>query len=80
VPRFPHASVTVHVLVVENVHPLPVSAPTVPVAVNPLLQLSVTLALPKDPMIWAVVGLQGKVPGVAKVITGACVSLVNVNV
>ena len=74
----PHASVTVHVLVIEKVHPLPVSAPNVPVAVNPLLQLSVTVAVPNAPMIWAFVGLHGKVPAGDKVITGTCVSLVNV--
>jgi hypothetical protein len=77
-PVFPHASVTVHVFVTEKVHPLPVSAPRVPVAVNPLLQLSVTLAVPNAPLICPAVGLQGKVPAGVRVIIGACVSLVNI--
>jgi hypothetical protein len=43
----PHASVTAQVLVTVFVQPVPVSAPVVPVAVKPVLQLSVTLAVPK---------------------------------
>jgi hypothetical protein len=76
----PHASVTVHVFVTEKVHPLPVSTPNVPVAVNPEEQLSVTLAVPNAPAISPALGLHCNVPAGVKVITGACVSLVNVMV
>jgi hypothetical protein len=51
----PQASVTVQLLVVENEQSEPLSAPTVPVAVRPLLQLSVTEAAPKAAAIWAAV-------------------------
>ena len=42
----PQPSVVVHVLVTENVHPLPVSGPSVNEAVRPVEQLSVTVAVP----------------------------------
>ena len=77
---FPHASVTVQLFVVENVQPEPVSDPTVPVAVNPLLQLSVTVAAPNAAAICAAVGLHGSDPAAANVITGGVVSTVQVNV
>jgi hypothetical protein len=47
VPVLPHASVTVHVLIIERSQPVPVSAPSVKVAVRPVEQLSVTDAVPK---------------------------------
>jgi hypothetical protein len=80
VPVLPQASVTVHVLVTENVHPLPVSAPRVPVAVNPDEQLSVTVAVPNAPAISLALGLHCKVPAGVRVIIGTCVSLVKVRV
>ena len=72
----PQASVTVQFLVVENVQPEPVSAASVPVAIKPDEQLSITLAVPKAAVISAGVGLQSTVLAVVKVITGAVVSLV----
>ena len=47
VPMFPHPSVTVQFFVTEWLQPVPCSTPIVPIAVNPWLQLSVTLAVPK---------------------------------
>ena len=47
VPMFPHPSVTVQFFVTERLQPIPCSAPIVPIAVNPWLQLSVTVAVPK---------------------------------
>ena len=73
---FPQASVTVQFLVVENVHPEPVSAASVPVAVRPVEQLSLTVAVPKAAVISAGVGLQPNVPAAVKVITGSSVSRV----
>jgi hypothetical protein len=55
---------------VENVHPLPDSVPTVPVAINPELQLSVTVAAPNAAAICALVGLQIREAGAASDITG----------
>src|SRR5262249_27708961 len=46
-----------------------------PVAVNPVLQLSVTLAAPNAALIWAGVGLHPRAVAAANVITGAVVSL-----
>ena len=80
VPVLPQLSVTVQLFVTDQVQPEPVSAPTVPVAVNPVLQLSVTLADPKAASISVCVGLQGRVAGGAMVITGATVSLLKVSV
>ena len=72
----PQASVTVQFLVVENVQPVFVSAVSVPVAVRPVEQVSLTLAVPKAAVIAAAVGLQPKVPAGVNVITGTVVSLV----
>jgi len=81
VPTFPHASVVVQVFVTVRVHPAPVSAPTVPVAVRPVLQLSVTLATePKAFAISVAVGLHGTAVAAFNVITGAVKSLVKVMV
>src|SRR5215216_3378922 len=76
----PQASVTVQVFVTEKEQPLPVSVPTVPVAVRPVEQLSVTEAAPNALAISVAVGLQFKVDGAERVMTGACLSLVNVTV
>jgi hypothetical protein len=78
VPVLPQASVTVQFLVVENVQPEPVSVASVPVAVKPMEQLSVTVAVPKAAVISAAVGLQPNVPAGVKVITGSSVSLFQV--
>jgi hypothetical protein len=72
----PQLSVTVQVFVVEKLQPDPVSVPTTPVAVKPVLQLSEAVAPPKAAAIWAVVGLQGNVPAVAITIDGLTRSLV----
>ena len=72
----PQVSVTVQFLVVENVQPVPVSAASVPVAVKPSEQLSITLAVPKAAVISAAVGLQPNILAGVKVITGSSVSLV----
>ena len=72
----PQASVTVQFLVVEKVQPLPVSAASVPVAVKPVEQLSLTLAVPKAAVISAAVGLQPNIPAAVKLITGSSVSRV----
>jgi hypothetical protein len=75
VPVLPQASVTVQFLVVEKLHPEPVSVPTVPLATRSLLQLSVTLAVPKAAAICAAVGLQASGPAAVSVMTGGLVSL-----
>ena len=72
----PQASVTVQFLVVENVQPEPVSGASVPVAVKPVEQLSLTVAVPKAAVISAGVGLQNTVPAGVNVITGSSVSRV----
>src|SRR5262245_41628536 len=77
VPVLPQASVTVQVLVIERSQPVPVSAPSVKVALRPVEQLSVTLAVPKAAAICAAVGLHPTVVAVLTVITGASVSLVD---
>src|SRR5204863_2473619 len=46
VPVLLHASVTVHFFGTETLHPVITSGCTVPVAVKPVEQLSVTLAVP----------------------------------
>ena len=76
----PHPSVTVQVRVTVNEHPAvpAVSAPSVKVAVRPVEQLSVTLAVPKAAVIWAAVGLQVGLVAAVTVITGFSVSLVKV--
>jgi len=75
VPVLPHASVTVHVLVIERAQPVPVSAPSVKVAVRPVEQLSVTEAVPKAAAICAFVGLQPGLVLAVKVITGLMLSI-----
>ena len=67
---------TVQDLVVENVQPKPVSGPTVPVAVNPLLQLSETVVLPNAAATCAEVGLQPTAVMNKIEITGGSVSRV----
>ena len=76
----PQASVTVQLLVVENEQPEPLSAPTVPLAMRPLLQLSLTEAEPKAAATSAAVGLQPSDVAAASVITGGVVSSVQVTV
>jgi hypothetical protein len=67
----PHPSVAVHVLVTECVHPDPVSAPSTNVAVSPVEQLSLTVAVPNAADISDAVGLQFKVDVLLTVIVGA---------
>ena len=67
---------TVHVLVDERVHPVPVSAPTTPVTVGLPVQLSEVIGVPNAEFICAEVGLQPRADGAASVIAGFCVSLV----
>ena len=67
-------SITVQVLVMDNVHPVPVSGPSVNEAVSAVEQLSLTLAVPKAALISAGVGLQFTGEGSVSVITGAIVS------
>ena len=73
----PQASVAVQVLVTLRVQPDPVSAPSTNVAVSPVEQLSLTVAVPNAPEISEEVGLQFKVDVLLTVIVGACVSRVN---
>jgi hypothetical protein len=81
VPVLPQASVTVQVFVTECMHPDPVSAPRVPVAVSPVEQLSLTDAVPKALSISVAVGLHiAMVVGELSVITGLVVSLVKLTV
>jgi hypothetical protein len=78
---FPHASVTVQVFVVVKVQPAPgTSGPTVPAAIKPDEQLSVTVAAPKPALTCACVGLQITAVGEPNEITGAVTSLVKVTV
>ena len=72
----PQVSVTVQFLVVENVQPEPVSAASVPVAVKPMEQLSLTLAVPNAAVISAAVGLQSTVLAGVNVMIGSSVSRV----
>src|SRR5207253_5539830 len=81
VPVLLQSSVTVHDLVTLQLQPVPAtSEPTVPVATNPGVQLSLTLAAPKAAAIWSALGLQGRTEAAPKVITGLVVSLVKVTV
>ena len=57
--------------------PDPVSAPSTNVAVSPVEQLSLTVAVPNAAEISEDVGLQFNVEVAVIVIVGACVSLVN---
>ena len=72
-------SMTVQVLVMDNVHPVPVSGPSVNEAVSAVEQLSLTLAVPKAALISAGVGLQFTGEGGVSVITGAMVSDIVIN-
>src|SRR5439155_6213515 len=76
----PHASLTFQVRVWERPHPLLLTAPSVAVGV-PTVQLSVAVAVPRAALMSAAEGLQPRasVEPVA-VITGACVSTVQVTV
>jgi hypothetical protein len=67
----PHPSVAVQVLVTECVQPDPVSAPSTKVAVSPVEQLSLTVAVPNAPAISEEVGLQFRVDVLLTVIVGA---------
>src|SRR6476659_1502644 len=79
VPVLPQASATVHVLVMVLVQPVPAcSAPSLNVAVRPVEQLSVTVAVPKAAAMSAAVGLHTGLVALVTVITGASVSLVKV--
>jgi len=78
VPVLPQGSVTVQFLVVENVQPEPVSTASVPVAVRPVEQLSLTVAVPKAAVISAAVGLQSTVLAGVNVMIGSSVSLFQV--
>ena len=71
---FPQESVTVQVLVTVLVQPVPCSAPLVKVAVNPVVQLSVIVAVPNAASIADAVGLQPTEPDAVTVITGLVVS------
>ena len=77
----PHASVTVQLFVAVKLQPVPrTSAAIVPVATNPVEQLSVTDAVPKAALICVCVGLHTTAVTDPNVITGACISLVKVTV
>jgi hypothetical protein len=75
VPTFPQASVTVHDFVTVLVQPLPLSAPTVPVATNPVLQLSLTDADPNAFAMSVAVGLHGTAVDALRVMTGFTLSV-----
>jgi len=78
---FPQASVTVQAFVTVKVQAAPgTSGPTIPVAINPEEQLSVTVAAPNPALICACVGLQITAVGEPNDITGAVISLVKVTV
>jgi hypothetical protein len=59
------------------VQPDPVSGPSTKLAVSPVEQLSLTVAVPNAPAISEEVGLQLRVDVALTVIVGACISLVN---
>lgn len=67
---FPQISVTVQFFVIETVHPETTSEAIVPVATSPVLQLSVTEAVPKAAATFAGLALQPKADAAANVITG----------
>ena len=69
-----HESLTVHVLVIILVQPVPVSGPLLKVAIRPVEQLSVTVAVPNALLISVGVGLQTTGEAGVNVITGAIVS------
>ena len=73
----PQLSATDQLLVVEYEHPVPaVSLLTLPVAVRPVLQLSVTVAAPKAAAICTSVGLHPSAVASPMVMVGFSVSLV----
>lgn len=74
VALLPQESVTVHVLVTVLIQPVPCSAPSLKVAVNPVVQLSVTVAVPNAASIADGAGLQPGEPAAVNVITGLVVS------
>jgi hypothetical protein len=80
VPVLLHASVAVHVFVTDTVQPVTTSGWTVPVAVNPVEQLSVVVAAPKAAATSVTVALQFNVVAGARVMVGAIRSLVKVTV
>src|SRR5438445_144969 len=76
----PHASLTFQARVCVRPHPLLVTALSLAVGV-PTLQLSVAVAVPRAPLMSAAEGLQPRASVVpVAVITGACVSTVQVTV
>jgi hypothetical protein len=79
VAAFPQESVTVQVLVTVLIQPVPCSAPSVNVAVRPVVQLSVTVPVPKAASIAEADGLHPIDEDSVTVITGLVVSyIVNV--
>src|SRR5204862_204862 len=78
VPVLLHASVTVQFFVTETLHPVTTSGCIVPVAVRPVQQLSVTLAVPNAAATSAAVPLHATAAAGVRVITGAVLSLVKV--
>src|SRR5439155_837356 len=78
VPVLLHASVTVQFFVTETLHPVTTSGCIVPVAVRPVEQLSVTLAVPNAAATSAAVPLHATAAAGVRVITGAVLSLVKV--
>src|SRR5436309_3663300 len=76
----PHASVAVQILVTVCVQPVPVSGPSVELAVNPVEQLSLTVAVPNAAAMSDEVGLQLTGVDAVTIMVGACVSLVKVMV
>ena len=71
---FPQISVTVQFFVTETVQPETTSEAIVPVATSPVLQLSVTEAVPKAAATFAGLALHPKAEDAANVITGFVVS------
>jgi hypothetical protein len=74
VAAFPHESVAFQVRVMVLVQPVPCSAPSVNVAVNPVVQLSVTEAVPNAASMAEAVGLHPTPAGAVTVITGGWLS------
>src|SRR5678809_58118 len=80
VPVLPHASVTVQFFVTDTVHPVTTSGCIVPVAVRPVEQLSVTVAVPNALATSVAVPLHATAVAAVRLITGAVLSLVKVMV
>ena len=74
-----HESLTVQVLVTDLLQPVPVSGPLLKVAIRPVEQLSVTVAVPNALLISVCVGLHNTVVAGVKVISGAIVSKTVIN-